>query len=146
MSYSSINRTVLVGRLTRDPELEELPSGHTVGKLRLACNGSRRDPDGAYHERPSYFDVSVYGAQADPVGRYLRKGSAVAVDGHLEWREWETAEGRKRQAVKVVADAVQFLDRRGAGDRVGDDSRDDSEPQEELSAEIDAQREVELVF
>ncbi len=146
MSYSSINRTVLVGRLTRDPELEQLPSGHTVSNLRLACNGSRRDADGTYHERPFYFDVSVYGAQADPVGRYLHKGSAVAVDGHLEWREWEAAEGRKRQAVKIVADAVQFLDRRGAGDRAAGGSRDGSAPQEELSAEIEEEREVELVF
>jgi single-strand DNA-binding protein len=146
MSYSSINRTVLVGRLTRDPELQALPSGHNVCDLRIACNGSRRDPDGTYHERPSYFDVCVYGPQADPIGRYLRKGSAVAVDGHLEWREWETAEGQKRQAIKVVADSVQFLDRRGTGDRAGGDSRNGSAPEEELTAEIEEDREVELVF
>lgn len=145
MSYPSINRTVLVGRLTRDPEVQALPSGHNVCNLRLACNGSRRDADGSYHERPSYFDVSVYGPQADPIGRYLRKGSAVAVDGHLEWREWETAEGHKRQAVKLVADAVQFLDRRGAGERVGDSSDGGSEPEDEF-VEMEEEREVELVF
>ena len=147
MSYSSINRTVLVGRLTRDPELQALPSGHSVCNLRIACNANRRDAEsGGYREQPHYFTVSVYGSQADVVSRYLSKGSAVAVDGHLEWREWETGEGQKRQAVKVVADAVQFLDYRGAGDRErGGGLPEDSEPQDELAADAD-EREVELVF
>ena len=61
MSYFSINRVVLVGRLTRDPELRALPSGVSVCGLRIACNSSRKDADGEYHERPNYFDVSVYG-------------------------------------------------------------------------------------
>jgi single-strand DNA-binding protein len=145
MSYSSINRAVLVGRLTRDPELQALPSGQSVCDLRIACNGSRRDPEGGYRERPHYFDVSVFGAQAENVSRYLRKGSAVAVDGRLEWREWETADRQKRQAVKVVAESVQFLDRR-AGDREhASGERDGAEPQEELAGEA-GEREVELVF
>jgi len=115
MSYFSINRVVLVGRLTRDPELRALPSGASVCSLRLACNSSRRDVDGNYQERPNFFDVSVYGASGESVSRYLRKGSRVGVDGRLEWREWETADQQKRQAVSVVGDAIQFLD--GSGDR-----------------------------
>lgn len=114
MSYFSINRVVLVGRLTRDPELRALPSGASVCSLRIACNSSRRDVDGNYQERPNFFDVSAYGAPAESVGRYMRKGSRVAVDGRLEWREWETADGQKRQAVSVVGETVQFLD--GPGD------------------------------
>jgi single-strand DNA-binding protein len=110
MSYITINRVVLVGRLTRDPELRALPSGSSVCGLRIACNSSRREADGAYVEKPNFFDVSVYGAPAESVGRYTRKGSRVAIDGRLEWREWETAEQHKRQAVSVVADTVQFLD------------------------------------
>lgn len=113
MSYFTINRVVLVGRLTRDPELRALPSAVSVCSLRVACNSSRRDVDGNYQERPNFFDVSVYGASAESVSRYMRKGSRVAVDGRLEWREWETADQQKRQAVSVVADTVQFLDSPG---------------------------------
>ena len=121
MSYFSINRVVLVGRLTRDPELRALPSGVSVCSLRVACNSSRRDVEGNYQEKPNFFDVSVYGAPAESVSRYMRKGSRVAVDGRLEWREWETADQQKRQAVSVVADTLQFLD--GPGDRSQDGRR-----------------------
>jgi single-strand DNA-binding protein len=118
MAYFSINRVVLVGRLTRDPELRSLPSGVSVCELRIACSSSRRDAEGEYRERPNYFDVSVYGGSAESVSRYMRKGSRVAIDGRLEWREWETAEQQKRQAVSIVAETVQFLDTPG-GQRGG---------------------------
>src|SRR5271167_4619510 len=127
MSYSSINRVVLVGRLTRDPELRGLPSGISVCSLRVACNSSRRDADGEYQERPNFFDVSIYRASAESVSRYMRKGSRVAIDGRLEWREWETADQQKRQAVSVVADTVQFLDSRG--EHAGTEPGDDQEPE-----------------
>jgi single-strand DNA-binding protein len=110
MSYFSINRVVLVGRLTRDPELRALPSGVSVCGLRIACNSRRRDTGGEIREYPNYFDVNVYGASAESVSNYMRKGSRVGVDGRLEWREWETADEQKRQAISVVADVVQFLD------------------------------------
>jgi single-strand DNA-binding protein len=122
MSYSSINRVVLVGNLTRDPELRELPSGHNVCNLRIACNGIRRTPEGEYQERPLFFDVATFGGLAESVARYMHRGSRVAVDGRLEWSEWETADAQKRQAVSVVAESVQFLDRpaaRGEGDPPG---------------------------
>lgn len=114
MSYSNINRVVLVGRLTRDPELRALPSGASVCSLRIACNGVRRDGDGGYEEQPNFFDVSVFGARAETVDRYLRKGARVAIDGRLRWREWETGEDERRQAVEIVADAVEFLEGGGA--------------------------------
>ena len=110
MSSFNVNRVVLVGRLTRDPELRALPSGLNVCSLRVACNSSRREADGSYTERPNYFDVSVYGAAADSVERFMRKGRRLAVDGRLEWREWETDDQHKRQAVSIVAETVQFLD------------------------------------
>lgn len=121
MSYTSINRVVLVGRLTRDPEVRSLPSGTSVCGLRVACNASWRDADGELREHPNYFDVNVYGASADSVARYTRKGSRVGVDGRLEWREWETDDQQRRQAVSVVADRVQFLDGPGE-DRAGGSS------------------------
>jgi single-strand DNA-binding protein len=64
-------------------------------------------------ERPNYFDVSVYGAPGESVSRFMHRGSRVAIDGRLEWREWETAEQERRQAVSIVADTVQFLDSPG---------------------------------
>lgn len=120
MSNFTINRVVLVGRLTRDPELRALPSGTSVCGLRVACSSSRKDAGGDYREKPNFFDVSVYGGAAESVSRYMRKGSRVAIDGRLEWREWESSDQQKRQAVSIVADTVQFLDspggqRRGSG-------------------------------
>jgi single-strand DNA-binding protein len=111
----TINRVVLVGRLTRDPELRALPSGTSVCSLRIACNSFRKDSDGELIERPNYFDVSVYGPHGESVSRYMHRGSRVGIDGRLEWREWETTEQERRQAVSVVADVVQFLD--GPGER-----------------------------
>lgn len=109
MPYADINRVVLVGRLTRDPELRPLPTGSTVCRLRIACNGIRKNGD-AYQERPNYFDVSVFGALGKNVERSLHKGSRIALEGRLEWREWENAETHRRQAVGIVADSVQSLD------------------------------------
>lgn len=124
MSAFSINRVVLVGRLTRDPELRSLPSGAAVCSLRVACNGARKEADGSWAERPNFFDVSVFGAAADSVAGHTRKGSRVGIDGRLEWREWEAADQQRRQAVSIVADTVQFLDpppgRRGEGDSDGE--------------------------
>jgi single-strand DNA-binding protein len=110
MSSFTINRVVLVGRLTKDPELRSLPSGSSVGKLRVACNSARRDAEGDFQERPNFFDVDVFGASAENVSRYTRKGSRIAIDGRLRWCEWETTGGEKRQAVSVVASTVMFLD------------------------------------
>ena len=128
MSYSDTNRVILVGRLTRDPELRALASGQSVCGLRLASNGLRKEGD-AYEERPNYFDISVFGAQGENVDRYLRKGSRVVIDGRLEWSEWETSDQQKRQAVSIVAFAVQFLDTpagalRHAGDIPGEGEGD----------------------
>jgi single-strand DNA-binding protein len=113
MPFSDINHVVLVGRLTKDPELRPLPEGSVCG-LRVVCNTTRRGAEGK-EERPNYFDVSVFGAQVESISRYTHKGSRVAIAGRLEWREWETTDQQKRQAVKIVANSVQFLD--SPGDR-----------------------------
>jgi single-strand DNA-binding protein len=113
MSYSNINRVVLIGRLTSDPELRALPSGTSVCNLRVACNTTRKNPEGDYTEKPNFFSVSVFGASGESVHRYMSRGRRVAIDGRLDWHEWETSEGAKRQAVEIVAESVQFLDGRG---------------------------------
>jgi single-strand DNA-binding protein len=119
MSSFNINRVVIVGRLTRDPELRSLASGQSVCSLRLACSYSHRDADGEYSERPNFFDVSVFGVTAQNVGSYMSKGSQIAIDGRLSWREWEAEDETRREAVSIVADRVQFLER--AGERDGAD-------------------------
>ncbi len=110
MAASNINRVIITGNLTSDPELRALPSGNSVCKLRVACNTRRKDSaTGEWVDKPNYFDVTVWAAQGENCAKYLSKGRGVAVDGRLEWREWETPEGNKRQAVDIIADNVQFL-------------------------------------
>ena len=107
---ANINRVVLVGNLTRDPELRHTGSGTPVCSLRIAVNTRRKDQStGEWTDKPNYFDVTVWGNQAESCNQYLSKGRPVAIDGRLEWREWEAQDGTKRQAVEVVAESVQFL-------------------------------------
>ena len=101
---AAINRVVLVGNLTKDPELRHTQSGMAVCSLRLAVNTRRKDDTGQWVDKPNYFDITVWGNQGERCAQYLSKGRPVAVDGRLEWREWETPEGAKRQAVDIVAD------------------------------------------
>jgi single-strand DNA-binding protein len=117
---ANINRVVLVGNLTRDPELRHTPSGMAVCSLRLAVNTRRKDAaSGEWTEKPNYFDITVWGNQGESCAQYLAKGRPVAVDGRLEWREWDAQDGTKRQAVEVIADSVQFLGSRGDGEGGG---------------------------
>ncbi|TML23760.1 MAG: single-stranded DNA-binding protein [Actinobacteria bacterium] len=112
----NINRVVLVGNLTRDPELRHTPSGTPVCSLRVAVNTRRKDESGQWVDKPNYFDVTAWGQQGENCAQYLAKGRPVAVDGRLEWREWEAQDGSKRQAVEIVADSVQFLGGRMEGE------------------------------
>src|ERR687889_2312752 len=115
MAATNINRVVLTGNLTRDPELRSTQGGTAVCSLRVACNTRRRGPSGDWEDKPNYFAVTVWGAQGENCARFLAKGRPVAIDGRLEWREWEAEGGNKRQAVEIVADAVQFLGGREDG-------------------------------
>ena len=113
---NNINRVVLTGNLTTDPELRALPSGTSVCNLRIACNTRRKDSaSGEWVDKPNYFNVTVWGAQGESVARYLSKGRALAVDGRLEWREWEAQDETRRQAIDIIADSVQFLGDGGGG-------------------------------
>jgi single-strand DNA-binding protein len=116
---SDINRVTLVGRLTRDPELRGLPSGTSVLNIGLAVNGRQKDQSGNWTEKPNFFDVKVFGAQADMLANHLSKGRRIGVDGRLEWSSWDAQDGTKRSKVEVVAQSVQFLDSRGDADGGG---------------------------
>jgi single-strand DNA-binding protein len=114
----NINRVIITGNLTRDPEVRALPSGTSVCSLRIACNGRQKNSEsGQWEDQPNYFDVTVWGAQGENCGKYLSKGRGVAVDGRLRWREWVDKESQqKRQAVDIIAETVQFL---SGGDNAG---------------------------
>jgi single-strand DNA-binding protein len=110
MAGTNINRVIITGNLTRDPELRSTGNGTAVCSLRIACNGRRRNGEtGQWEDQPNYFDVSVWGAQGENCHRFLVKGRPVAIDGRLRWREWTDKEGQKRQSVDIMAESVQFL-------------------------------------
>jgi single-strand DNA-binding protein len=116
MAGTNINRVVLVGNLTKDPELRSTPGGTSLCKLRLAVNTRRKDQSGQWTDKPNYFDITVWGQQGENCATYLQKGRPVAIDGRLEWREWDATDGSgKRQAVEIVAESVQFLGGRDDG-------------------------------
>jgi single-strand DNA-binding protein len=105
-----INRVTIVGRLTRDPELRTLPSGTSVVQLGVAVNGRQKDASGNWSDKPNFFDVKVFGAQAEMLANNLAKGRRIGVDGRLDWSSWEAQDGTKRSKVEIVAQSVQFLD------------------------------------
>jgi single-strand DNA-binding protein len=109
MAATNINRVVLTGNLTRDPELRSLQSGTSVCSLRIASNSRRRDSSGEWVDKPNYFSVTVWGAQGENCARFLSKGRPVCIDGRLDWREWQAQDGSKRDSVEIVAESVQFL-------------------------------------
>ena len=136
MAASNINRVTVTGNLTRDPELRSLQSGTAVCKLRVAVNSRRKDQSGEWVDKPNYFDVTVWGAQGENCATYLSKGRPVAIDGRLDWREWEDQNGNKRQSVEIIADTVQFLGSRdGGGQGNGNGGGGFAAPQSDVPAD-----------
>ena len=104
----SLNRVLLIGNLTKDPELRYTPSGTPVANLRLAVNSSFKDQSGARKEETCFVTIVVWSKQAEICQQYLKKGRAIFVEGRLLYRSWE-AEGQKRSTMEVRADRIQFL-------------------------------------
>jgi single-strand DNA-binding protein len=111
----NINTVVITGNLTKDPELTNFESGSSVCELRVAVNTRRKNSKtGEWEDKPNYFDVKVWNKRGVACSEYLEKGSPIAVQGRLDWREWEAKDGSgKRQKVEILAIDVQFL---GTGD------------------------------
>ena len=113
---ASLNKVLLIGNLTRPPELRYTPSGTAVADLRLAVNRNYSTQTGEKREETCFLTIVVWGKQAESCGEYLDKGSQIFVEGRLQTRDWETKDGQKRSATEVVAERVQFMSRtKGAG-------------------------------
>lgn len=104
----NLNRIVLTGGLTRDPELRHTRSGTAVAVLRIGYTTHRKQ-GGEWQEHSNYIDVELWGARAESATRHLRKGRQVAIDGRLEWREYETRTGDRRQTHTIIADSIEYL-------------------------------------
>lgn len=116
----SINRVVISGNLTRDPELRATSSGMSVLKMGVAVNDRRKNNQtGEWEDVPNFVDVTLFGARAEALSRFLSKGSKVAIEGKLRWSQWESPQGDKRSKLEVVADEVEFLSARDGGSNYG---------------------------
>jgi single-strand DNA-binding protein len=138
---ASFNRVILVGNLTRDPELRYIPSGTAVSDIGLAVNDRvKRGND--WVDETTFVDITLWGRTAEVANEYLSKGSSVLIEGRLKFESWENNEGQKRSKLKVVADKMQMLGARGGGGGGGGDgggaARQSSAPHYE-DAQEDAQ-------
>jgi single-strand DNA-binding protein len=120
----ALNRVFIVGNLTRDPELRQTHSGASVANFRIAASRRFKDGFGNRKEEVCYVGVVAWQRLADACGAYLKKGSAVFIEGELQSRAWETEDGNKRSMVEIHAHKVQFLDRRPESLRDGEDDDD----------------------
>ncbi len=103
-----INKALIYGNLTRDPEIRAIPSGMQVATLSVATNRRFKDKNGAWQETPDYHNVVVFGRQAETAAQYLKKGSGVFVEGRMQTRSWDGTDGQKKYRTEIVADRIQF--------------------------------------
>jgi len=106
-----LNKALIIGNLTRDPELKSLPSGMAVATFGVATNRVYKDRDGNKQESTEFHNIVVFGRQAETTAQYLKKGSSALIEGRLQTRSWES-DGQKKYRTEIVADRVQFGDRR----------------------------------
>lgn len=109
-----MNKALLIGNLTRDPEVKALPSGIKVASFSVATNRVYKDAQGQRKESTDYHNVVVFGRQAETAGQYLKKGQSVLVEGRMQTRSWDGPDGQKKYRTEIVADRVQFGPKAGA--------------------------------
>lgn len=112
---ASFNRVILVGNLTRDPELRYITTGTAVTEIGLAVNDRRKNANGEWIEETTFVDVTLWGRQAETASEYLTKGAPVLIEGRLKLDTWESNDGQKRSKLKVIGERMQFLGGRGGG-------------------------------
>jgi single-strand DNA-binding protein len=103
-----LNKAIIIGNLTRDPEIKALPSGVKVASFSVATNRVWKDKNGVKQENVDYHNVVVFGRQADIVGQYMKKGSSILVEGRMQTRSWDDASGVKKYRTEIIADRIQF--------------------------------------
>lgn len=133
---ASFNKVILMGNLTRDPELRVTPKGTAVCQLGLAVNSTYKDKEGNTKEDVTFVDVDVFGRQAEVIAKYMAKGRPILIEGRLKLDSWESKEGDKRSKLKVILENFQFVGARGdsggesggGGDSGGGGSSGDDNP------------------
>lgn len=116
---SDINRVILIGRLTRDPELKSTNNGTYFCRFSLASNHSIKKSDGSYEDKAGFFDCIAWGKSAEVLNKYTEKGKRICVEGNLRWSSWENNEGKKQSKVEINVEGFQFLEPRNSGDGQG---------------------------
>lgn len=132
----SVNQVILMGNLTRDPEVRQTPNGQSVCSFSLALNRAYKDNSGEWKEVTDYIDVVAWGPLGERVGQYLTKGRRALVQGRLQSRSWEQ-DGQKRSKVEVLANDVTFLDGRGGGEAGDNAAPSDEAPKASKKAKAD---------
>ncbi len=107
---ASLNKVLLIGNLTRDPDVRMMTNGRPVCNFGLALNRSYKDSEGNRKDETTFVDVESFGPRAEAIGRFFTKGRAIFIEGRLKLDQWESKEGEKRSALKVVLDSFEFVD------------------------------------
>ncbi len=115
---ANLNKVMLIGRLTRDPQLSYLPSQMPVAEFGMAVNDRRKQQDGSYADKANFIDLSIFGKRAEALQKYVKKGDPLFVEGKLDYQQWEK-DGQKRSKLKVIVQNFEFLSKSGGGQSGG---------------------------
>jgi single-strand DNA-binding protein len=121
---ASVNKVILVGNLTRDPEIRFMPNGEAVCNFSIATSDTWKDKAGAKQERTEYHNIVMYRKLAEIAGEYLKKGSSAYIEGRLQTRKWQTKEGQDRYTTEIISDQMQMLGKRPDGESVNTQRQD----------------------
>jgi single-strand DNA-binding protein len=119
---ASVNRVILIGNLTRDPEVRCMPNGEAVCNFSIATSDTWKDKAGAKQERTEYHNIVMYRKLAEIAGEYLKKGSSTYIEGRLQTRKWQTKEGQDRYTTEIIADQMQMLGKRDSSTSDADEA------------------------
>ncbi|MEK6766989.1 MAG: single-stranded DNA-binding protein [Planctomycetota bacterium] len=120
---ANLNKVFLIGNLTRDPELRYTPSGTAIASFGIATNREWKSSDGEKKKEVCYVDVNMFGRRAEVINEYFSKGNPIFIEGRLQFQQWETKDGQKRNTLRVVAEDFQFIGsktRKGEGPDISD--------------------------
>ncbi len=111
-----LNKAIIIGNLTRDPEVKALPSGVKVASFGVATNRVWKDKNGVKQENVDFHNIVVFGRQSEVVGQYMKKGNSILIEGRMQTRSWDDASGVKKYRPEIIADRIQFGPKSGGGD------------------------------